>query len=90
MTVYAYAERSMGDLFEPSTTDTLPAAYVDEYAVELDEQVRQARLRFYGEIHSLSREQLDAYNLMQDSEDRSIYLETQMTRYRLHKRVIMP
>ena len=87
MTIYAYAERPMGDLFEPFTPDTLPAVYVDEYAAEPDELLRQARLRFYGEIHSLSREQLDAYNLMEDSEDRSIYLETQMTRYRLHKRV---
>ena len=87
MTIYAYAERPMGDLFEPFTPDTLPAAYVDKYAAEPDELVRQTRLRFYGEIHSLSREQLDAYNLMEDSEDRSIYLETQMTKYRLHKRV---
>ena len=55
MTIYAYAERPLGDLFEPFTTDTLPAVYADEYAAEPDELVRQARLRLYGEIHSLSR-----------------------------------
>ena len=84
MTVYAYAERPMGDLFEPFTPDTLPAVYAGEYAAEPDELVRQTRLRLYGEIHSLSREQLDAYNLMEDSEDRSVYLEIQRSKYSLH------
>jgi hypothetical protein len=87
MTIYAYIERPLGELFEPFTWETLPAAYVDEYEAEVDEQGRQTRLRFYGEIHSLSREQLDAYNLMQDSEDRSIYLDIQRNRYRIHKQV---
>ena len=87
MTIYAYIERPLGELFEPFTWETLPTAYVDEYEAEADEQGRQTRLRFYGEIHSLSREQLDAYNLMQDSEDRSIYLDIQRNRYRIHKQV---
>ena len=78
----------MADLFEPFMAATLPAAYVDEYEEEPDELVRQTRLRLYGEIHSLSREQLDAYNLLEDSEDRSVYLETQRSKYHLHKRVM--
>ena len=88
MAVYVYEERPMADLFEPFTAAMLPAAYVDEYEEEPDEAVRQTHLRLYGKIHSLSREQLDAYNLMEDSEDRSIYLETQWNRFHINKRIM--
>ena len=87
MVLYEYIERPLAELFEPFTAENLPAAYSAEYADEPDENTRQARLRLYGEIHSLSREQLDAYNQLDDSEDRSVYLETQRSKYRLHKRV---
>ena len=87
MVLYAYIERPLAELFEPFTAENLPATYAAEYADEQDENTRQARLRLYGKIHSLSREQLDAYNQLDDSEDRSVYLETQRSKYRLHKRV---
>ena len=88
MVLYAYIERPLAELFEPFTAENLPATYAAEYADEQDENTRQARLRLYGKIHSLSREQLDAYNQLDDSEDRSVYLETQWSKkYRLHKRV---
>jgi hypothetical protein len=87
MVLYAYIERPLAELFEPFTAENLPATYAAKYADEQDENTRQARLRLYGKIHSLSREQLDAYNQLDDSEDRSVYLETQRSKYRLHKRV---
>jgi hypothetical protein len=72
--LYAYIERPLVELFKPFTAENLPAAYAAEYVDEPDENTRQGRLRLYGEIHSLSREQLDAYNQLDDSEDRSVYL----------------
>ena len=87
MVLYTYIERPLAELFKPFTAENLPAAYAAKYADEPDENTRQARLRLYGEIHSLSREQLDAYNQLDDSEDRSVYLETQRSKYCLHKRV---
>ena len=72
MVLYAYIERLLAELFEPFTAENLPAVYAAEYAAEdQDENTRQGRLRLYGEIHSLSREQLEVYNQLDDSEDRS-------------------
>ena len=81
MVLYAYIERLLAELFKPFTAENLPAAYAAEYVDEPDENTRQACLRLYGEIHSLSREQLEGYNQLDNSEDRSYYLATQRSTY---------
>ena len=70
-----YIERAVADLFEPFSPETLPGPYQDAYLSEDTEGGRLGRLRMYGEIHSLSRTQLETYNQIADSAERSHYLE---------------
>jgi hypothetical protein len=72
-----YIERAVADLFEPFSPETLPGPYQDAYLSEDTEGGRLGRLRMYGEIHSLSRTQLETYNQIADSAERSHYLEMQ-------------
>jgi hypothetical protein len=81
MVVHEYIERPVQELFEPFSPVTLPGPYQAAYLSDETEGGKLGRLRLYGEIHSLSRGQLETYNQIADSEERSHYLELQKSTY---------
>ena len=85
MVVHEYIERPVQELLEPFSPVTLPGPYQAAYLSDETEGGKLGRLRLYGEIHSLSREQLETYNQIADSEERSHYLEMQKSTYIINR-----